>query len=101
MPTIPSGLSNRGAGNKPFQFGLGSLLGVVWIAAAALAFWQYGVLWPTWLTYLWLILVIDNQVSGDFRKLGSARSMVLLALMQTTFWILVLCGGTLLRDRLS
>ena len=65
----------------PIQFGLSSLLVVIWVAAALFALVRGPVVWPTLVSLVVLVLIIDHHVSRDVTRLKSTLAVVLMGLL--------------------
>ena len=68
---------------RPVQFGLRSLIAVVWLVAAAMALIRWLVVWPTLLTLLVVTLIIDHRASRQVTRSKSTFVAVLSGLMLT------------------
>jgi len=78
---------------KRAQFGLASLLMLVWTAAAILAFIREFVVWPLWISWAVLILAIDHKLSPRLDRMRSSAGVVLLLLMLLTLAVLTVLSA--------
>ena len=95
MDRPPFGLKHEVRTAKPFQFGLGSVLVAIWVAASLFALMRWLVIWPTLVTMVGIILVIDHHVSRDLTRLKSTFVAVLVGVFLTAILFLLMLSAML------